>query len=807
MANDSTPARSGKMVIGVVGNPNCGKSTLFNALTGARQEVGNWPGVTVEKKLGSYTQDGRLYEVVDLPGVYSLGATLQISEDERVARDFVLSGAANLIVNIIDASNLERNLYLTTQLLEMRVPMLAAVNMMDIAQRRGLALDVRALSEALGCPVVELVAARGTGVATLKEHIADLADRPRPPLVEPHYGPAIEDGVTRIAAKLEALGVAQPRWRALKLIEGDALTTGETQGALEADVNAARATVEASLGEESDIVVADARFGFITAIVERVLTRPREASRTVSDRIDQVVLNRVLGIPIFLAMMYLMFVFTISIGGAFIDFFDKAVGAVLVDGGTLALGALGLPEWLVVLLAQGVGGGIQTVSTFIPIIAFLYLFLSFLEDSGYMARAAFVMDRAMRTIGLPGKSFVPLIVGFGCNVPAIMATRTLESRHDRVLTIMMAPFMSCGARLPVYALFAAAFFPQNGQNLVFGLYLIGILAAVGTGFLLKNTVLKGTVSPFIMELPPYHIPTLGTVVLRAWDRLRSFIVRAGRVIVPVVVVLTFLNALGTDGTFNNQDSEKSVLSAVGRGLVPVFEPMGMQENNWPAAVGVFTGILAKETVIGTLNALYGQLADADAARASADGGDAAGKAEETADAEPAGIGGKLAAAFATIPANLAAAAGKLADPLGLDVAYTAEGAGAAAELEVEPGAFTAMAARFDGQAGAFAYLLMILLYMPCVASMGAIYQETGWRWTAFAASWTTGLGWCAAVVFYQAARFDRAPGAAALWIALCLGLLLAAMAALHHVGKLAAARRTTAHRLILPEGTFKELRP
>jgi len=802
---------SDKIVVGVVGNPNCGKSTLFNALTGARQEVGNWPGVTVEKKFGTYTHEGQVYEVVDLPGVYSLGATIQISEDERVARDFVLAGTASLIVNIIDASNLERNLYLTTQLLEMRVPMLAAVNMMDIAARRGLALDIKALSQALGCPVVELVAARGTGVAALKTHIAELARDPHPPRVEPHYGPAIEEGVTRIAAKLADLGIAQPRWRALKLIEGDALTTGETQSALEGDVAEARAKVAASLGEDTDIVVADARFGFITGIVETVLTRPREASRTTSDHIDKVVLNRFLGIPIFLVMMYLMFVFTISVGGAFIDFFDQAVGAVLVDGGTEVLTALGLPQWLVVLIANGIGGGIQTVSTFIPVIAFLYLFLSFLEDSGYMARAAFVMDRAMRAIGLPGKSFVPLIVGFGCNVPAIMATRTLESRHDRVLTIMMAPFMSCGARLPVYALFAAAFFPQSGQNLVFALYLIGVLAAVGTGFLLKNTVLKGTVSPFIMELPPYHIPTLRTVVLRAWDRLKAFLFRAGQVIVPVVVALSFLNAIGTDGSFNNEDSEKSVLSAIGRSIVPVFEPMGMREDNWPAAVGVFTGILAKETVIGTLNALYGQLGDADAAKADAAKSDAApsdaASAEAAKDAAQPSVGEKVLEAFATIPANLSGVLGSLSDPMGLDVAYTSEGEGAAEQLDVTAGAFGAMAARFDGQAGAFAYLLMILLYMPCVAAMGAIYQEIGGRWAVFAAAWTTGLGWCAAVVFYQAARFDRAPGTASFWIALCLALLAAAMVALHQVGRAAAARRTAEHRLILPEGTFKEMRP
>lgn len=769
------PRANEAVTVAMVGNPNCGKSTLFNALTGARQQVGNWPGVTVEKKVGSYGFRDTAVSVVDLPGVYSIGATVQISEDERVARDYVLSGEADLIVNIIDASNLERNLYLTTQLLEMRVPLVVALNMMDIARRRGLALDAAALSRALGCPVVEVVAARGTGIASLKEAIARLAAAPRPAATEPDYGPLIGSHVATIAARLAELGVQEPRWRALKLIEGDALSPAEAGTLAGTDVAAARAAVEDAYGEDCDIVIADQRFSFITAVVEDAVTRPRQATRTLSDRIDRVVLNRFLGIPIFLAMMYLMFVFTTNIGGAFIDFFDQFFGALFVDGTRQLLEAAGAPAVLQVILASGIGGGIQTVATFIPVIAFLYLFLSFLEDSGYMARAAFVMDRAMRAIGLPGKSFVPLIVGFGCNVPAIMATRTLDNRHDRILTIMMAPFMSCGARLPVYALFAAAFFPLSGQNLVFGLYIIGILAAVGTGLLLKNTVLKGQVSPFIMELPPYHIPTVQTVVLRAWDRLKAFLFRAGQVIVPVVMVLSFLNALGTNGSFDNADSRTSVLSEIGRTITPVFAPMGMQEDNWPAAVGVFTGILAKEAVIGTLNALYGQIGAAEA-------GDAPAGDEAT-------IAQKIGGAFATIPANLGAVAGVLGDPLQMDVSYTAAGAGAAEELEMNVSAFTAMAARFDGQAGAFAYLLMILLYMPCVATMGAIYQEIGWRWAAFAAVWTTGLGWSAATVFYQSVRFQAHPAGSAMLIGGCLAALAAAGLALRAAGAASARAR------------------
>ena len=758
-----------RIAIGAVGNPNCGKTTLFNALTGARQEVGNWPGVTVERKVGRYRHDGRDFEVVDLPGVYSLGATIETSEDERVARDFVLAGEAGLIVNIVDASNLERNLYLTTQLLEMRVPMIVVLNMMDIATRRGIAIDVAALSQALGCPVLDIVAARGKGIASLKVAIDAMVRDPRPPLVVPAYGPDLDDQVTALAAKLGA-GQGDRRWRALKLIEGDALLTGEA-GETVAAVEEARKAVETTFGDEADIAVADARFGFIGGIVRGVLTRPREASRTFSDRVDRVVLNRVLGIPLFLGMMYLTFVFTISIGGAFIDFFDQVFGAVLVDGGRQALEAVGMPEFVVALVADGIGGGIQTMATFVPVIACLYLALAVLEDSGYMARAAFVMDRGMRLIGLPGKSFVPLLVGFGCNVPAIMATRTLDSRHDRLITIMMAPFMSCGARLPVYALFAAAFFPANGQNVVFLLYVIGLVVAIGTGLLLKSTVLRGDASPFIMELPPYHMPTFRNVGLRAWERLRTFVIRCSKVIVPIVVVLSFLNGIGTDGTFGNQDSEKSVLSEIGRTITPLFEPMGMREENWPAAVGVFTGILAKEAVIGTLNTLYARM-----------GG------EEAAEEEAVTIGDQILAAFATIPANLAAVFGSLDDPLGLDVSYTEQGAGAAEELEVTPGAFAAMAGAFDGAAGAFAYLLMVLLYMPCVAAMGAIYQEAGRHWALFAAGWTTGIGWCAAVVFYQAARIAEAPVRGTIWIAVCFGLLGTTAVAMRLVGRASAGR-------------------
>lgn len=767
--------------VAVVGNPNCGKTTLFNLLTGSTQQVGNWPGVTVEKKVGRFRHDGVAYTLVDLPGVYMLGAVSAGSEDERVARDYVLSGEASVVVNIVDGSNLERNLYLTTQLLEMRVPMVVAVNMMDMATRNGVALDLEELSRRLDCPVVPLVASRGKGVDGLKAVIAKACAAPRVPVPELVHAPAVQAAVNALEPRLAAAAAARgvdSRWAALKLLEGDAFADSLAGKALSCDVEVQRQAVEDACGVDADIMIADGRYRFIDDAMRAGFHMTRTASATLSQRIDKVVLNRFLGVPIFLFAMYLMFLFTINVGGAFIDLFDQAFGAVLVDEAGALLRGWGTPEWLTVLVT-GVGGGVQTVSTFVPIIACLFLFLSFLEDSGYMARAAFVVDRAMRAIGLPGKSFVPLIVGFGCNVPAIMATRTLDSRRDRILTILMAPFMSCGARLPVYVLFAAAFFPVAGQNVVFALYLIGLLVAVLTGLVLKGTLLRGEASHFVMELPPYHLPTLRAVVLQAWQRLREFILKAGQVIVPVVAALSFLNAVGTDGSFDKQDSRESVLAAISQSIVPVFEPMGLHEDNWPAAVGLFTGIFAKEAVVGTLNVLYAQVAENDATAEGA-GAAVAGAAVSGAavygEPDPT-LGEKLLAAVATVPENFAALADSLGDPLGLDVGYINEG-GAAAALEVEEGLFGAMASRFDGAAGAFAYMVIILLYTPCVATLGAIRHETNLKWTAFAAAWTTGTGYVVSVGVYQAATFGRHPATALMWLAICAAIVGAGLVGL-----------------------------
>ncbi len=750
-----------RFTIGVVGNPNCGKTTLFNALTGAKQRVGNWPGVTVERKIGHYHYNGIDFEVIDLPGTYSLDVINQESSlDEKIARDYAHSGEADLIVNIADASNLERNLYLTSQLVEMRVPMILVLNMMDIAASRGVDINTHGLSERLGCPVVPIVASQARGVDALKEALLTAVEKQPIPTAQIPYQGSLSKAIDSLVPEITDLARtahSDPRWLAARLLEEDDLAKEISAGSVS---EIRLKSLRHDLNEDIDILVADARYAFANQVTRDTVTSKTAISESISDRIDRVVLNRVLGIPIFLAVMYLMFMFTINIGGAFIDFFDMFTGALLVDGFAEALAQLESPAWLTVLLANGIGGGLQVVATFIPVIGFLYLFLSMLEDSGYMARAAFVMDRSMRAVGLPGKAFVPLIVGFGCNVPAIMATRTLEHQRDRILTVVMAPFMSCGARLPVYALFAAAFFPVGGQNVVFGLYLIGIALAVLTGFILKSTILQGETTPFIMELPPYHRPTLKGVLMRTWDRLKTFMFRAGKVIVPMVLVLNFLNAFGTDGSFGNEDTDSSVLSEVGRAIAPAFSPMGLDEENWPAAVGIFTGVLAKEAVVGTLDAMYTALGEEDAGIAEA------GEADFS-------LWAGFAEAFATIPAGLADALSTWTDPLGVGIGDVSTLDTAAEEQEVTSSTFGAMAARFDGAAGAFAYLLFILLYFPCVAAIAAVYRETTLGWTLFVAGWTTGLGYMAATIYYQAAIFARHPGASFAWIAGFLGLFIA----------------------------------
>ncbi|NJK37853.1 MAG: Fe(2+) transporter permease subunit FeoB [Oscillatoriales cyanobacterium RM2_1_1] len=772
--------------IGLVGNPNCGKTTLFNTLTGANQRVGNWPGVTVERKQGSYRFRGQSITVVDLPGVYSVDAEDDSTGlDELVARDYLLADEADVIVNIVDASNLERNLYLTTQILEVGVPILIALNMMDLAQKRQIRLNPDLLSQRLGCPVIPLCAHTGDGVTQLRDAVYHALGHPVLPTAHVAYPPVIESAIAALIPALETQSGVKPssiRWSALNLLQYDDRHLPHFDSDMLNSVAHHRHRIHQTLGEDTDLLIADSRYTWIRQLIQDVAERTNIVKQTVSDRLDQVVLNRWLGIPIFLAVMYLMFLVSINLGGVFIDFFDIGVGTIFVGGTAHLLEQINAPGWLIGLLADGVGGGIQTTSTFIPQIGFLFIFLAILEDSGYLARAAFVMDRLMRFVGLPGKSFVPMMVGFGCNIPGIMATRTLENRRDRLMTILMNPFMSCGARLPVYALFCAAFFPSNGQNIVFLLYILGLVAAVFTGLVMKKTLFQGEAAPFVMELPPYHLPTFKGVLIRAWDRLKAFITKAGKMIIVMVLILGLINSVGVDGSFGKQNSQDSILSAFSRAVTPVFTPMGIQPENWPATVGLFTGVFAKEVMVGTLDSLYTQLAD-----------------QATGSSQPAAafdFWGGISEALASIPTNLADLTHQLLDPIGLGIlGSTGDQQVAALEQDVSYTTFGQMASRFGSTTAAIAFLLFVLLYFPCVSATAAVYRETNLGWTAFVALWTTGLAYWVATFYYQFMTLNQHPGSGIAWL---MSLSLAM------VGTLWGLKRFSDRRRIQPQSTIDQ---
>ncbi len=752
--------------VAIAGNPNCGKTTLFNGLTGSNQKIGNWPGVTVEKKEGSLRHRDTAIHVVDLPGIYSLTA---YSEDEQVARGYLLSGKVDLVINILDATNLERNLYLTTQLLEMKVPLIIVLNMMDLARKKNLEIDVSHMEVHLGCPVIPISAVKRVDIEGVKDALALALASPRVSNTRVSYSNEIEEAIEKLNPSLSEISqflVTDKRWTAVKIIENDRWVIDKVLGkkALTVErIGSVQGDLEKLLGEPSDTLVADYRYGFTHGIVRDVVRRGKER-RSLTERIDKVVLSRALGVPIFLAAMYIMFFITMNVGGAFIDFFDGFFGTIFIDGAGVLLNRVGAPSWMVTVLAGGVGGGIRTMGAFVPIIFTMFFMLSILEDSGYMARAAFVMDRFMRWIGLPGKAFVPLLVGFGCTVPAIMATRTLENRRDRILTVFITPFMSCGARFPVYALFAAAFFPRGANFVVFSLYVVGIVLAILTGLLLKGTLFRGEPTPFVMELPPYHSPRFRHIMYHSWNRLKLFMIRA-RVLIPMIMFLSLLNSAGSDGTFGNENTEKSILSRIGKAITPVFSPIGIEKENWPASVALFTGLFAKEAVVGTLNALYSQMDMA---------GVDTGEAESAFD-----LWGGITHSLRTIPENLAALGPALVDPLGVRLGEEIVDEDAAARaLEVESSVFYSMRKRFTGgTAQAYAYMLFVLIYFPCIVAVAAMAREIGMGFMIFSVLYLTVLGWIVSTLFYQ-----LTVGHQILWIAVPLALIAVIFGVLHVLG-------------------------
>jgi ferrous iron transport protein B len=583
--------------VALAGNPNVGKSTIFNALTGSNQHVGNWPGVTVEKKSGFATVGTTRIEIVDLPGTYSLTA---YSVDEVVARDYITEEKPDVVIHVVDATNFERNLYLTTQLMELGVPLVIALNMSDAAEKNGTLINREKIGKFLEIPAIRTVGSTGEGLDELLRAALTGAE------TSPHhghtigYGTRVEGMISDLVAALDTDPVLParypPRWLAIRLLEGDENVLGKIMESPARDaVQAVLATVDTT---ETEAAMADRRYEVITALLPQVCTTcVRELNA--SDLIDRVVTNRYLGIPIFLALMWAAFELTFAVATPFMAAIESATG---YCAEYFAAGSIG-PAWLGSLLGDGILGGLGAVLIFVPNIFILLFLLSLLEGSGYLARAAFVMDRLMYAIGLPGKSFIPLLIGFGCNVPAVMATRTIEDKNDRLITILITPFMSCGARLPVYVLFAGIFFPQNAGTVVFFLYVLGMVLAIGSAWLFRRTILPGRPAPFLMEMPPYRLPTFRTSVIHTWDRGSMYIRKAWGVILFGALAVWLLATFPYGAGYG---SAESYAGQLGHLLEPLFAPLGF---DWKIAVALLFGFVAKEVVVGSLGVLYGTGAD------------------------------------------------------------------------------------------------------------------------------------------------------------------------------------------------------
>ena len=666
------------MRIALAGNPNCGKTTLFNALTGSNQYVGNWPGVTVEKKEGTAHIGEKTVTVVDLPGIYSLSP---YSMEEIVARDFIIGESPDCVIDIVDATNLERNLYLTVQLLELERPTVVALNFMDEVEKRGDKIDVPRLAKELGVPIIPITARTGEGV----EELMHTAHR------QMHLGVTIEpddlyDDYThdihhRMGELLHDYAYAAnlpAHWASIKLLEGDSIVEKalnlppEVKNKLDALV--AEYENSSDLGDR-ETLVADSRYQYIQRVVGTSVVKggvPGEL--TFSEKIDKVVTHRIWAIPLFLCTMLVMFVVTF---GPFGSWLSDCVGAgmdALSQWLSLALEGAGVSHVLISLVCDGIIAGVGGVLTFLPQIALLFLFLSFLEDSGYMSRAAFIMDRALRRFGLSGKAFIPMLMGFGCSVPAIMGARTMENEKDRRMTILLVPFMSCSAKLPVYGLISAAFFGPWAGLVVFGLYLIGMVVGILSGLFFKKTLFAGEPAPFVLELPPYRLPSLGNMLTHVWQKVKGFLVKAGTLILLMSMVLWLLQSFDFSLRMV-EDAAQSMLGILGGILAPVFAPCGF--GHWQAAVALLTGLVAKEMVVSSLSMFYGF--------------------------------------------SLTAASGAVATAM---VGFT--------------------------PLSAFAMLVFILLYVPCVAAVSTLFKEMNSRkWAWFSIAWQIGCAYVVSLLVYQ----------------------------------------------------------
>jgi ferrous iron transport protein B len=725
------------LTIALAGNPNAGKSTLFNALTGLRQHVGNWPGKTVEKRAGVCRYDGLTINVVDLPGTYSLTA---FSPDETITRDFIIQERPDLVVNVVDATNLERNLYLALQIMELGAPVMLALNMSDQLGQHGKRIDHQQLSRLLAVPVIPTAASKGQGIDQLLQTAAQFANgrgadfHGRPPF-RLDYGPELENEIDEVVTavrqcNLPQLAHYQPRWLALKLIESETDIVDRVRqapgGEWLADMAQERgAHLQNFFGDEVDMVTAGQRYSYINNLSQQVVRETAGGRASLTRRIDDIVTHRWLGLPIFAAVMYIIFRLVIDVSAPFLEWTDGVISGPLSRWVSLILTGLAAPAWIESLLVDGAIAGVGGVLVFVPGLIALYFFLALLEDSGYMARAAFVMDRFMRVVGLHGKAVIPLILGFGCAVPAIYATRTLADWRDRILTTLLVPLMSCSARLPVYIVFGLAFFGARAGTVIWLLYLMGIGVAMLAALIFTRTILKPqSESAFVLELPPYRLPTLKGLLIHTWENTREFIHRAGTIILAGTIVLWFLLNL----PWGVAEQRDSYFGRVSTAVSPIFQPLGF--GDWEATGALVTGIIAKEMVVSTMSQIY------------VGGGQGVAAAVDTpAPAFTAELG-EILSSF--VDANINAARTLLSIIPGVNLL---PGEGVTEDMRLSQ----ALRTHFSPLV-AFAFLVFVLLYVPCVATIGAVRQEFGWRWAATAATYQTVVAWLVTLLVYQGGR-------------------------------------------------------
>ena len=671
--------------IALAGNPNCGKTTLFNALTGANQYVGNWPGVTVEKKEG-HLKGHKDVMVVDLPGIYSLSP---YTLEEVVTRDYIIKEKPDVILNLVDASNLERNLYLTTQIVEMGIPTVIALNMMDIVKKRGDIINKDELSKKLGCVVVETSALKNEGSMAAAERAIQLAKETKEQKVEHNFDSKVEETLSSIETIIKAVvEKSQLRWFSIKLFERDEKAvaglnlTAENKKAIEEII----AKCETDMDDDSESIITNERYSFIVSIIDGVLKKKNKGALSTSDKIDKIVTNRILALPIFVVIMGLVYYISITtIGTMGTDWVnDVFVGEILQGNVGNFLTSIGTADWLNGLIVDGIIGGVGAVLGFLPQMLVLFICLAILEDCGYMARIAFIMDRIFRKFGLSGKSFIPMLIGTGCGVPGVMASRTIENESDRKMTVMTTTFIPCGAKMPIVALIAAAVF-NNAAWVATSAYFIGVIAIIFSGIFLKKTALfSGEPAPFVMELPQYHVPTLKNVLRSMIERGTAFVKKATTIILISSIVIWFLSNFGSvEGAFGMvEDINDSILHTIGSAIAPIFRPLGF--GDWQAAVATVMGLVAKEEVVGVFGVLA-SVGDADATTALVDAADS--------------------------------------------------------------GALSPILQFFSSQVGAYSFLVFNLLCAPCFAAIGAINREMGTpKWTLIAVGYQCALAYCAALL-------------------------------------------------------------